>query len=504
MKTLYRAARVHTFGHPPAGEWVLVDGRHVQRVGSGDPPAADRAVELPGSTIMPGFVDSHVHLTSTGIALANRDVAGARSKDEVLAIARRRAAGDDRDQVVLQGFDETRWDLPELPTLAELDAAAASPLVIRRVDGHVSLANAAALAAAGVGEAAGYERDPAGAPTGVVTREANARLGRWVAETRSEHRIEQLQLAAAGLAASRGVTGIHEMSMPHDDGERDVEVFRHHRDRLPVHAIAIVATMDVPRAIELGHDAIGGDLPADGSIGARTAALSAPFTGTDDRGVTYYADDELAGFFHDAHMAGLQAGVHAIGDRAIEQVLSAWERIYASLDSRERRHFRARRHRVEHFEMPSPGQIERAAVLGLAVSVQPAFDLAWGATGGMYETRVGSERAFAMNPFRAMLQRGVVVGAGSDAPVTELDPWLAVHAMEHHHDPAQRLGRVEAIRVHTVGSARLAHQEEKKGLLEPGYHADLAAYEADPLTVETVEGLRPILTVSLGRDVFAA
>jgi predicted amidohydrolase YtcJ len=88
--------------------------------------------------------------------------------------------------------------------------------------------------------------------------------------------------------------------------------------------------------------------------------------------------------------------------------------------------------------------------------------------------------------------------------VTELDPWLAVHAMEHHHDPAQRLGRVEAIRVHTVGSARLAHQEEKKGLLEPGYHADLAAYEADPLTVETVEGLRPILTVSLGRDVFAA
>jgi predicted amidohydrolase YtcJ len=271
-----------------------------------------------------------------------------------------------------------------------------------------------------------------------------------------------------------------------------------------VHAIAIVATMDVPRAIELGHDAIGGDLPTDGSIGARTAAVSIPFVGTQEHGALYYADDELAGFFHDAHMAGLQAGVHAIGDRAIEQVVAAWERIYASLDSRERRHFRARRHRVEHFEMPGRQQIERAAMLGLAVSVQPAFDGAWGGAGGMYEARVGAERAFEMNPFRAMLDRGVVVGAGSNAPVTALDPWVAVDAMEHHHDAAQRLDRVEAVRVHTAGSARLAHQEEKKGILEPGYHADLAAYDADPLTVETVRGLRPVLTVSLGREVFAA
>jgi predicted amidohydrolase YtcJ len=504
VRTLYRVARVHTFGHPPTGEWILVDGRHVQRVGTGDLPAADRTVELPGTTVVPGFVDSHVHLTSTGLALANEDVALARGSRELLAIARARAASDEGSVVLLQGFDETRWDDPALPTIAELGSAARGPLVIRRVDGHVALANEAALAAADLGDTDGVEKDAAGAPTGVVTRRANAALGRWAAASRTELQIERLQLAAASLAAARGVTAVHEMSMPHDDGERDVEVFRRHRERLPVHAIAIVATMDVPRAIELGHDAIGGDLPTDGSIGARTAALTEPFVGGGEAGTTYYADDELAGFFHDAHMAGLQAGVHAIGDRAIEQVLAAWERIYATLDSRERRHFRARRHRVEHFEMPAPDQIERAAMLGLAVSVQPAFDRAWGRPGGMYETRVGPERASAMNPFRSMLDRGVVLGAGSDAPVTDLDPWLAVDAMERHHAAAQRLGRVEAIRVHTVGSARLAHQEEKKGLLEPGYHADFAAYDADPLAVGSVEGLRPVLTVSLGREVFAA
>jgi predicted amidohydrolase YtcJ len=504
VKTLYRATRVHTFAHPPTGEWILVDGRHIQRVGSGDPPASDRVVELPGATIIPGFIDGHVHLTSTGAAQANEDVALVRAKEDLLALATGRAAATRDEIVALQGFDETDWDVPELPTLAELDAAVERPLVIRRVDGHVALANSAALRAAEVTETEGCERDDGGRPTGVITRRANAELGRWAAALRSDHQIERLQLAAASLAASRGVTAVHEMSMPHDDGERDVEVFRRHRQRLPVHAIAIVATMDVPRAIELGHDSIGGDLPTDGSVGARTAAVSEPFTGTEDGGTTYYTDDELVGFFHVAHGAGLQVGVHAIGDRAIEQVLTAWERIYASLDSRERRHFRARRHRIEHFEMPSTTQIERAAMLGLAASVQPAFDLTWGGTGGLYQRRLGADRAFAMNPIRSMLDRGIVVGAGSDSPVTALDPWLAVEAMERHHDPAQRLGRVEAIRVHTVGSARLAHQEEKKGLLEPGAHADFAAYEVDPLTADEVGGLRPILTVSLGRDVFAA
>ena len=114
------------------------------------------------------------------------------------------------------------------------------------------------------------------------------------------------------------------------------------------------------------------------------------------------------------------------------------------------------------------------------------------------------ERAATMNPFRTLLERGIEVGAGSDAPVTPLDPLLAVDALEHHHDPAQRLSRFEAIRLHTIGSARLAHQEEKKGSLGHGMHADFVAYPADPFEAPALEGLAPILTVSLGREVFAA
>jgi len=107
-----------------------------------------------------------------------------------------------------------------------------------------------------------------------------------------------------------------------------------------------------------------------------------------------------------------------------------------------------------------------------------------------------------MNPIRTVLDRGLELGVGSDAPVVSVDPWATIRAMETHHDPTQRLDRADAIRIHTTGSARLAHHEEKKGVLEPGMHADLAAYDADPLTVEDVGGLRPILTVSIGREVW--
>jgi predicted amidohydrolase YtcJ len=504
VRTLYRARRVHTFGHPRAGEWLLVDDRHVQRVGSGDPPAADRIVELPGTTLMPGFIDAHVHLTSTGLATTQEDVVGARSRQDLLALAAERAATETERVVALQGFDESTWPDPTLPTLEELDAVTATPLVIRRTDGHVALVNASALTFADALETPGVERDGDGRPTGRVVAEANQLVGRWAASQRSVHRIEELQLLGAGQAAMRGVTTVHEMALPLEYGFDDVVTLLAHRADLPIQVEVLLGIMDVPRAVELGLDAIGGDLAVDGSIGARTSALSAPFTTGGGSGSLAFDDEVLEGFFHDGHGAGLQVGMHAIGDRAIEQVIAAWEHIYQRLDSRERRHFRARRHRIEHFEMPTMEQVERAAMLGLAVSMQPTFDLTWGHPGGLYEQAVGADRAAAMNPIQLLLDRGLVVGVGSDAPVVPIDPWLTIHALEHHHDPSQRLGRVAAIRAHTTGSARLAHQEEKKGTLEPGMHADVAVYDEDPLEIDDVRTLRPVMTVSLGREVWLA
>jgi predicted amidohydrolase YtcJ len=501
MKTLYRADRVYTMSHRAMGEWILVDERHVERVGSGHPPTADRVVELPGTTILPGFIDSHVHLTGTTLSEIGIPIDRARSSDELLGLlAEEMSRGPSR--VLAHGFDESTWDAPDLPGIDELDAVAEVPAILVRADGHISLVNSAALTESGAREQEGVELGPDGRPTGVVRRQANQAVQRWFHESLSDHELRELQLQAAAMAAARGVTCIHEMAIPESRGRRDVEVLLEHRHQLPVEVVPYVAEVDIPYVMDLGLETIGGDLSLDGSIGARTAAVSEPYTdgGT---GVMYRTDDELAEFFHNAHLAGLQVAVHAIGDAATEQAIRVWERVYRTLDSRQRRHFRARRHRVEHFEIPSSNQIERAAALGLAISVQPAFDAAWGHPGAMYEQRLGEDRAVRMNPFATLLERGLEVGCGSDSPITSLDPMHGLWALENHHDPRQRLTREDGVRLFTMGSARLAHLEEKKGQLTPGMQADFASYEADPLTEPDVRDLRPVLTVSQGREVFA-
>jgi predicted amidohydrolase YtcJ len=503
MRTLYRASRVHTLASPRTGEWVLVDDRHVERVGTGEPPGADREVDLPGATILPGFVDAHVHLTGTGEHAQAPEVAAAGSAAELLD-AVRSASARREGPVIVHGYDESAWADRAVPSRAELDAACDRALLVLRVDGHLGLANTAAIEESRVGDREGGEVDDAGEPTGRLTRQALDTVRRWFATHLAERDVEDLQLAAAGLAVSHGVTTIHEMSMPALRGIRDLEILLGHRSRLPVDVVTYVATTDIPQVMDLGLSNIGGDLPVDGSIGARTAFVSEPYLDAGGTGARYFEDDALAMFFHDGHLAGLQVGVHAIGDAAIEQVISTWERVYQALDSRGRRHFRARRHRIEHFEMADGPTLERAAALGLGIGVQPAFDAAWGFPGGLYEQGLGWDRAAGMNPFRDLLERGLEVGVGSDTPITPLDPMLAVAALERHHAPAQRLSRSEAVLACSLGSARLAHQGSKKGTLESGKHADFAAYDVDPMEVEELEGVRPILTVSLGRDVYAA
>jgi predicted amidohydrolase YtcJ len=426
----------------------------------------------------------------------------ARSADELLGIVAEEVTHGPT-KVLAHGFDESRWQDHGLPTLTQMDELFTMPVILIRADGHLSLANTAALEQAGALEMEGADRDPEGRVTGIVRRDANRAVQRWFHEALSDHELRELQLQATALAAARGVTCVHEMAIPSSHGRREVEVLLEHRGQLPAEVVVYVAENDIPWALDMGLETIGGDYSLDGSIGARTAAVSDGYLDGEASGVLYEEDDGLAQFFHNAHLAGLQTAVHAIGDAAIEQAVRVWERVYRSLDSRQRRHFRARRHRVEHFEVVNDQAIERAAVLGLGISVQPAFDALWGHPGQLYEQRLGIERAHAMNPFSTFASRGLTLGAGSDSPMTELDPMLGIWALENHHDPSQRMSREEAVYLWTTGAATLAHLEEKKGRLAPGMHADFAVYDTDPMQVEDPRDVRPILTVSRGREVVA-
>jgi predicted amidohydrolase YtcJ len=444
---------------------------------------ADRIVDLGDATLLPGFVDSHVHLTATGLGVHGANLRGARSAAEVLervtAAAGRSAGG----LVWGDGYDETAFTNAELPTPEALGAAAGGrPVYLSRVDGHQGLATLEVLGEAGALATVGCDRGTDGVPTGVVRDDANHRARRHALSQLSNATLTAAQDQALALAARRGVVCVHEMGGPDISGRRDFELLLGRLDTLPLQVVCYWGAFELDYVLDRKLSQIGGDLFLDGSLGSHTAALSTPY---DDRPATrgslYHDDAELTELYVRATMAGIQVGVHAIGDRAIGQALRCARRAVRTVGHAP---FAACRHRIEHVELLGSDGADRMAELGLAAGVQPAFDAAWGGPDGMYERRLGSRRAKSMNPFADLWRRGVPMGGSSDSGVTPLNPWHGVAAAVHHHRPSQRLGLPVALELFTLGGRILARQERTTGRIRTGQRADLTAFPGDVLSAD--------------------
>ena len=461
---------------------------------------ADRVVDLGDATLMPGFVDAHVHLSATGLADHGADLREARSVAELLDIVRAAAARTADGLLWGDGYDETRFDLPELPTPAELaEAAGGRPVYLSRVDGHQGLATLDVLGDSGALDAAGCDRDPAGEPTGVTRGDANHLARRHALASLPADTLLAAQDAALCQAARRGVVCVHEMGGPDIAGRRDFELLLDRVEALPVEVIGYWGDLDLEYVADRKLAQVGGDLFLDGSLGSHTAALSTPYEDRPDTcGVLYHDDGELTELYVRASQAGIQVGVHAIGDVAIGQALRCARRAMKAVGPTA---FRGCRHRIEHVELLGADGADRMATLGLAASVQPAFDAAWGGPDGMYARRLGRRRAKSMNPFADLWRRGVPTGGSSDACVTPLDPWHGIASAVHHHRPSQRLGLPVAMEVFTFGGRVLARQERVSGTIEPGQRADLTAFPGDVLAADPadLEGGEAIFTMVAGR-----
>ncbi len=490
MKSIFVNGRVRTVVDNSTPDWVLVDDDTIAGVGSfDDAPQADRIVDLDGGTLIPAFCDAHAHLPATGLQAAGMDFRGEKSAGKIMdAFAARARAGD---AILYGGNFEDPLDRPL--SRRDMDGVVGGePAMLSRADMHSCVVSTALLEKLPLDGVEGVDRDDDGHPTGYLREQAASEAWRWFDANLPRDKQKEAVRTAIDLAYSKGIARIHEMFVVEWRGWDSLHVFMETVSETALHVSPFVGTMDVERVKEMGLPRIGGDMFLDGSFGSHTAWMSEPYTstppsGSGPTGISYRDDDDLFEFFFAAQNAGLMTGVHAIGDAAIEQAITTWEKVADKVGLEA---VAALGHRIEHFECATDDHIARAAELNLGASVQPAFDRFWGGPDKLYSERIGWERASQMNRFNSMLNAGLVVGAGSDSTVTPLDPFLQMAALREHHVEAERVGPRVALMLHTYGGQALMRgaSAEKLGAIEAGRRADLAVLDRDPVT-SSVEGM---------------
>lgn len=492
------ADRVVTLGHGRHGaRALLVRGTRVVWVGD-DPaqaPAHAVRVEFGGCTIGPGFVDAHVHLTATGITLDGIDLRDTTRADEVLRLVRTTAQATPGRVIWGHGWDTA---LDRLPTPTELaEAAEGRTVVLSRIDGHSSVVDRRTLTSAPLARSQGLERDGDGEPNGLLRLEANKIGRRWAVGAMSEAELDAARRRVARHAASRGITSVHEMNGPDQFGAADFDAWR--TGSWGVEVVPYWSGLDLAFAAERDLEQVGGDLYLDGSLGSHTAALVDPYHDHAGNGRLELDDETLTALFLEATHSGLQVAVHAIGDAALRQVVRVWQAVEDQLPDHLEGAVRRLHHRVEHAEVLPPDLYDDLAAVGLTVSAQPAFETLWGGRNGMYERRLGPERAAWTNPYRALADRGVGLAFGSDANVTPMTPWATIHAAQHRARESHAITRLEAVSAHTLGGRSAARQERMVGTLRAGKRADLAVWEGDPYEADDPRDSRCMMTLVRGR-----
>ncbi len=508
---------------------ALVGGSaEARKLAAGAPGA--RVVDARGQMLVPGFTDAHVHFVDGGFRLASVQLRDARTPEEFAARIKAFAATVPKGTWIQGGdWDHERWG-GRLPERAWVDSVTPDhPVWVNRLDGHMALANSAALRAAGVTRATAdvaggtVVRDGSGEPTGVLKDNAMALVDRVVPPP-SPAQADRAVDAAMRYVAAQGVTSVHSMGT-WDDLAAYERAQAAGRMRTRVYAAVPLATWERLRDTVAAWRAAGRALPGglagdrwlqigglkgfvDGSLGSHTAAMLAPFADApSDRGLLVTPPESLYAWTRGADRAGLQVMVHAIGDRAIRTQLDVYQRVAAEHGPRDRRW------RLEHAQHFDAADVPRLAPLGVVASMQPYHAI----DDGRWADRViGPERARLTYAFRALLDAGARLAFGSDwfvAPPTPLEGIYAAvtrRTLDDRHPegwvPEQRLTVDEALRAYTAGGAHAGFAEGELGTLEAGKLADFVLIDRDLTRVDAgqLRDARVVLTVVGGRVVYEA
>ncbi|MEM6283212.1 MAG: amidohydrolase [Chloroflexota bacterium] len=502
---------IHTMNpaQPHATALAICNGR-VLMVGSDDDVreyATGRTVleNLRGKTVLPGLIDAHVHWRWTSENYHNVNMYELRSKAESVERVAERARGvPDGEWIQGHGWAQDLWEVPVFPTAADLDAIAPdNPVYMTAKSAHAAWVNTAALQLVGITddtpdpEGGTIMRDADGHATGILLEAPAMQLVSQHIPDVTPEQLADLMLASLELANQQGLTAIHDLDNP--DCLAALQILRE-RGLLSLRVTKYINKNYLDSAIRsgirfgLGDDWIrfaGLKLFADGALGPHTALMLEPYEGEPDNyGIVVTPKDEMLDYTLRATRAGLPTAIHAIGDKAVRDVLDIFEQVRQE-EARLRIPREARRHRIEHVQLIHPDDVPRLAELDIIASMQPIHatsdaevaDMVW-----------GERSAYSYNA-RLQMDSGARVAFGSDSPIEPFNPWKGLYAaVTRRHingspgpggwRPDAKLTVDEAIRGFTVGAAYAAGMEKVQGMLAPKYFADLVVLDRDPYTID--------------------
>jgi predicted amidohydrolase YtcJ len=485
-------------------------------------------IELGGAFAMPGFNDAHTHMAAAGRQRLTADLDGTTSLADMQARIKVFVGAEpqaSRPEMWIEGagWDHTKWASKALPARQDVDSVTGPhPAIFTRTDGHILVANSAALKAAGIDagtpdpQGGKIDRDANGNPTGIIREDPAMKLI-WahVPPPDTEARRRALELAITD-ALSHGVTSVQDFS-DWEDWLVLESMEREHRLKLRFSEwMAFDLPLGTLEARRRSHDPNDpllhlGMLKAfmDGSLGSRTAALAEPYADEPrNMGIPRYAQDKVNAMAEERAAAGFQLGFHAIGDEANHIALNAFAAaeqvaVAANAEAPVRNPDGAivtgtpaqttsadLRLRIEHAQVLLPEDFDRFKQMGVIASMQPSHlltDMNWA------EQRLGPERARYSYAWRSFLNHGVTLAFGTDYPVESVNPFRGLYAaISRQNDagsatyqPQERLTLPEAIYAYTQASAFAEFRERLKGRLEPGFAADFIVLDRDILAAGT-------------------
>ncbi|MFZ5634243.1 MAG: amidohydrolase [Bacillota bacterium] len=485
--------------------------------------AKTEVIDLKGRTLLPGFIDAHNHMIMYGIKFSDINCQDGTIKsiaqitEEVGRQAKQKPPGD---WITCWGYDDAKLLEKRHPSRWDFDRVAVKhPVVCHRACNHVAVVNSKALELMGITretpDPAGgvIERDVSGEPTGILKENA-LNLVKKAIPTPGVDRMRKAIKQAGAVYNREGVTSVHEagagFAFPGPNEVRAFQSALQHGD-LSVRVYMMVYTELLDELVALGfRTGFGNDflrigsykIFTDGGFGGKTAALEEPYQGDVTRGIISIPKESLIEKMRKAHRAGFQLAVHAIGDRAINMVLDAFEAILKEYPRL------GHRHRIEHFALATPPIIQRAKKLNLVPVPQAGFIYYFGDS---YIDYLGEDRIMHVYPLRSLLEAGLITPLSSDRPGIPGYPLRGIEtAVLRETYTGQVVGLNQAItidralRMYTNYAAYASFEEERKGSIEPGKLADFVVLGASPFKVppKEIASIPVELTIVDGRIVY--